>query len=126
MIYMDTHIVVWLYAEAESGRLSAHAREAVRAASEIRISPMVRLELQFLYEIDRLGATPATIVDELTGVLGIRICNASFDAVVRRAESQGWMRDPFDRLIVAQAALHEAPLVTKDGTIREHYQHAVW
>lgn len=34
--------------------------------------------------------------------------------------------DPFDRLIVSQASLQEAPLVTKDGDIHEHYRGALW
>jgi PIN domain nuclease of toxin-antitoxin system len=37
-----------------------------------------------------------------------------------------WTRDPFDRLIVAQALLHDAPLITKDEHIRRHYAGALW
>ncbi len=49
---------------------------------------------------------------------------AAFERVVETAERQAWMRDPFDRLIVAQASLAAAPLLTKDRTIREHYAKA--
>jgi PIN domain nuclease of toxin-antitoxin system len=31
-----------------------------------------------------------------------------------------------DRLIVAQAAIHDAPLVTKDGTLHANYSEALW
>jgi PIN domain nuclease of toxin-antitoxin system len=37
-----------------------------------------------------------------------------------------WTRDPFDRLITAQAALGESTLLTKDDTIRTNYANAVW
>ena len=37
-----------------------------------------------------------------------------------------WTRDPFDRLLVATAELHEAPLITKDRTILENFAGAVW
>ncbi|MCF7950382.1 MAG: hypothetical protein K9L57_01970 [Spirochaetaceae bacterium] len=37
-----------------------------------------------------------------------------------------WTRDPFDRLITAQADIQAASLLTKDGTIRTHYPKAVW
>jgi PIN domain nuclease of toxin-antitoxin system len=37
-----------------------------------------------------------------------------------------WGRDPFDRLIVAQAKVNEVVLVTKDETIRSNYGLAVW
>jgi PIN domain nuclease of toxin-antitoxin system len=42
------------------------------------------------------------------------------------ALGQSWTRDPFDRIIVSQAALRNAPLVTRDQVIRDHYSQAVW
>jgi PIN domain nuclease of toxin-antitoxin system len=126
VIYLDTHVVFWLYAEGARSRLSATAREAIRTAGDVRVSPMVSMELQHLYEIDRIGAMPAVILDELRAMLGLTVCPAAFGAVVQVAERLAWTRDPFDRLIVAQAALHDAPLVTRDATIHEHYARAVW
>ena len=46
--------------------------------------------------------------------------------VVRRAQAFDWTRDPFDRLLVATALLHEAPFVSRDRTITEHYPAAIW
>jgi PIN domain nuclease of toxin-antitoxin system len=98
-----------------------------RAASEdIRISPMVRLELQYLHEIGRVSEPAVGVVDALHVALGLTVCNAAFAAVVREAESNRWTRDPFDRLIVGQAALQEAPLITKDATVHANYPAAVW
>ena len=37
-----------------------------------------------------------------------------------------WTRDPFDRLLVATALLHQAPLVTCDTRIQENFPGAVW
>jgi PIN domain nuclease of toxin-antitoxin system len=37
-----------------------------------------------------------------------------------------WTRDPFDRLITAQAASYNQVLLTKDETIRKHYANAIW
>jgi PIN domain nuclease of toxin-antitoxin system len=126
VIYLDTHVAFWLYAEGSAAPLSEAAREALRGAAEIRISPMVRLELQYLYETERIGVPAAPVLEELGAVLGLRTCDAPFAAVVLAAESEGWTRDPFDRLIVAQASLSGAPLVTKDPRIREHYSRSVW
>jgi PIN domain nuclease of toxin-antitoxin system len=35
-------------------------------------------------------------------------------------------RDPFDRLIVANAKAKDAPLVTKDPRIHRNYSRALW
>jgi PIN domain nuclease of toxin-antitoxin system len=122
--YLDTHVVAWLYGAARA-ELSAAAEETLRD-QDLRISPMVRLELQYLYELGRVGSPAGPVLDALSTALGITVCRASFPAVVARAEGETWTRDPFDRLIVAQAALNEARLVTKDAVIRQNYGRAVW
>lgn len=126
MTYLDTHVVVWLYALGAEAPLSEAARAAVSGATDLRISPMVRLELQFLWEVGRTGVAAAPVLDELGAVLGLRVCDAPFPAVAKAAERVEWTRDPFDRLIVAQAELQGAPLVTKDQLIRDHYPEAIW
>jgi len=37
-----------------------------------------------------------------------------------------WTRDPFDRIIVANAAVNHNILVTKDQNILENYEKAIW
>ena len=125
MIYLDTHVVAWLYASGAE-RLSERAQAFIEGTTDLRISPMVRLELQYLFEIGRVGRPAGTVVDSLSAALGLTLCSASFAAVVHGAEGLDWTRDPFDRLIVAQAALHEAPLVTKHRTLHAAYADAVW
>lgn len=106
--------------------MSPAALTSLRESDDIRISPMVRLELQSLFEIGRVTAPAAKVVDELRTTLGLTVCDASFAAVAHLAEDPTWTRDPFDRLIVAHAALHEAPLVTKDGALHQRYSGCVW
>lgn len=125
MIYLDTHVVAWLYAYGGKG-VPEKVSQRIEAEFDLRISPMVRLELQYLYEIGRTHAPPMPVLDALHTMIGLKICPASFPAIVLGAERQHWTRDPFDRIIVAQAAMNEATLVTKDGTIRRHYPRAVW
>lgn len=117
--------MIWLYAlGAES--LSRTAAELVAASRDIRVFPMATLELQYLYELGRVTEPAAAVLDALNAALGLVVCGAPFAAVVREAERQVWTRDPFDRMMVAQAALHDAPLVTKDQTLHAHCARAVW
>ncbi len=125
MIYIDTHVAAWLYAGVDQ-LMSMEARVSLQDSDDIRVSPMVRLELQYLFEIGRVTAPAAKVMDELRTALGLTVCDASFVAVAHLAEDLTWTRDPFDRLIVAHATLHDAPLLTKDGTLHQNYTRCVW
>jgi PIN domain nuclease of toxin-antitoxin system len=124
VIYLDTHAVVALKRK-ERDRFSRGAQHAIEASDDIRISPLVLLEMELLYEIKRVSAPAERIVDDLAADIGIRVCDADFARVVRKAIGERWTRDPFDRLIVAQARLHDAGLITLDTLIHKHYPHAL-
>ena len=124
LIYLDTHVVVWLYA----GLLEKFSQSvrAILNENEIRISPIVRLELQYLYEIERVKEPAQSIVADLADRIGMRVCDKDINAVISQAIPLKWTRDPFDRFIVAQAALNDNILISKDQSILEHYVHARW
>lgn len=119
MIYIDTHIVVWLYS-GQIKKLSNHAKELLNE-NEIYISAIVRLELQYLVEIQRISDGANEIVSDLSNRIGLKICDKSFNSIVNHSMDISWTRDPFDRIIVANAALNNDALLTKDQNILEHY-----
>jgi PIN domain nuclease of toxin-antitoxin system len=124
MTYLDTHVVVWLYA-GMTERLPSSMRQRLNA-SDLYISPMVMLELQYLYEIGRTTEPGSAVVLELSQRIGLRVSEEPFHRVIALALQQTWTRDPFDRIIVGQAALQQHTLVTKDRAMRDHYPYAVW
>jgi PIN domain nuclease of toxin-antitoxin system len=122
--HCDTHTVLWLYA-GEIDRLGTRAMEAIETF-ELMVSPIVRLEMQFLLEIERINEKPERIFKSLAKDFGIRVCGDPFETVVESAEKINWTRDPFDRIIVAQAVVAQALLITKDNEMRKNYKHCVW
>ena len=124
MIYLDTHVVVWLYA-GELGRISTSAKALIEE-HDILISPMVILELTYLQEIERLSVDASVIIESLEASIGLRVCRLSFHQLVMEAMSQKWTRDPFDRIIAATALCAKAELITKDAVILKNCQYAVW
>ena len=124
MIHLDTHVVVWLY-EKDGKRLSPTALQMIES-HDLAISPVVLLELKYLLEIGKISERPEPIVGYLTGMVGLHVAAEEFVHVVTAALELEWTRDPFDRLIVAQAQLAEAPLLSKDRYIRDNYKKAVW
>jgi len=62
----------------------------------------------------------------LAADIGLRICDMTFRTVVDRDLQKSWGRDPFDRLIVANAKAASALLVTRDQRMLDNYPRAIW
>jgi PIN domain nuclease of toxin-antitoxin system len=124
VIYLDTHAVVWLYA-GQSDRFP-EAAQRLMETEPLLISPAVVLELQYLHETGKLTCDASVIVESLQATIGLEVCTLPFHAVVVEALRLDWTRDPFDRLIAAQARAANAPLITKDEAIRQRFPAARW
>jgi PIN domain nuclease of toxin-antitoxin system len=124
MIRLDTHIVVWLYT-GDLDKLSRPARALIEA-EQLVISPIVQLELTYLHEVGRLMLGGADIVADLRERIGLRLSDLPLTSIVPAAAALNWTRDPFDRLIVADALAANEQLLTKDETIRRNCTLAVW
>jgi PIN domain nuclease of toxin-antitoxin system len=121
---LDTHIVVWLYDDPDR-LVPAAVRERLNA-EPLALSPFVRLELQYLYEVGRVSVPAQAIVDELGPKLELVLTDPPSAQICQAATGLGWTRDPFDRLIAAQAVISGDTLVTKDRIIRTHLPLAWW
>ena len=124
MIYLDTHIVVWLYDKREE-LFTQRAIDLIEANS-LFISPVVKLELQYLYEIKRVKNSPTEILDELENTIDLKIRDLSFEKVIDLSLREQWTRDPFDRIITAYAKRDNKILLTKDKKILSNYHKAIW
>lgn len=124
LIRLDTHVVVWLYT-GEVERFSASAVDAIETNSLV-VSPMVQLELTYLYEVGRLTVSGPEIIGDLTQRLSLALSTTTMLAAVLAAAVLSWTRDPFDRLIVADALVAGTPLLTKDDVIRANCNLAQW
>lgn len=124
LIHLDTHVVCWLF-EGRVELLSPAAAAAIDR-NPLEVSPMVALELQYLHEIRRIRHGPGRILAALRRDLGLSLSEMGFGAVVARARTLAWTRDPFDRLISAHAAAARARLVTRDEVIRRRFRAALW
>ncbi len=114
-ILLDTHCWIWWLAEPE--RLSASALDLIRdAGNTILLSAASSWEIAVKYAIGKLPLpeAPEEFVpkrlarDSITG-LAVEHVHA-----LRVATLPLHHRDPFDRLLVAQSQVEEAPLLTAD------------
>ena len=123
-VYLDTHVVVWLFS-GEIDKLSDKVC-AIIEESELFISPMVVLELEFLYEIGRLRYQHDTILTSLSQSIDLKVCPLPFATVAKESTKYNWTRDPFDRLIVANAICNDSVLLSRDRKILDNCHMAVW
>jgi PIN domain nuclease of toxin-antitoxin system len=124
IVHLDTHVVVWLYA----GLLEKIPRkiQSLMNRSRLGVSPMAVLELDYLHEIGRLRVAADVVTDDLHHRIGLQVSAAGFPSVAAEARRQTWTRDPFDRIIAAQACVEGAGLITADEHMHNHVSHAVW
>lgn len=124
MILLDTHVVVWLYA-GETVKLSPAVVEQIEN-NDVFISHVVRLELQYLFEIGRITATADDIIKSLNVSIGLKVSSMKTAQVFDTALEYDWTRDVFDRLITAEADVLGVVLISKDKIIRANYAKAMW
>ena len=124
IIFLDTHIVVWLF-EARIELFSERAKTAIET-NDLMISPMVELELIYLIEIKRIKGDAKEIVADLQNRIDLKVSSTQFRKIIWAATGLKWTRDPFDRIITAQAIVENVQLVTADSVIRQHFEGALW
>jgi PIN domain nuclease of toxin-antitoxin system len=123
--YLDTQVALWL-AQRDFGRISPKAKGQI-ASAMLLISPLVVVEMEFLFEIGRILLPAEEVRLVLHSEHGVTLCDLDLTDIMKSALSEKWTRDPFDRLIVAHAkAKGFCPLISADRKIGEHYPRTVW
>jgi PIN domain nuclease of toxin-antitoxin system len=84
------------------------------------------LELTYLYEVGKVTESAAAPLSALRKTIGLKVADISATALVQAATGLSWTRDPFDRMIAAQAIVADAPLITADQTILANLPLATW
>jgi PIN domain nuclease of toxin-antitoxin system len=123
--YLDTHVAVWL-AMGKLKAISTRARKLMEK-SDLILSPMALVELEYLFELGRCRLRAQDLFTKLEHEIGLRLSDLPFARVASAGLSENWTRDPFDRLIVAEARTNGlAWLISSDEHIAGHYPKTVW
>ena len=126
-VLLDTHAFLWWV--EDSPYLSANAHRVIAdEANEIIVSAATAWEIATKYRLGKLPEAEAVA----TNVAGC-IADEGFDALVvsvadaeRAGRLPGIHRDPFDRMLIAQALRHELVTVSIDATFDRYGVNRLW
>ena len=116
-LLLDTHLLLWVV--ADSPKLTAAGRAAIEGADEVHVSAASLWEIaikvglgKLPIDMDRLAA-----IIEASGFLDLYV-TAEHAALV--AQLPHHHRDPFDRLLIAQAMTEPLVLLTADAQLTQY------
>ena len=111
-LLLDTHVLIWW--DAGAG-LEENVENVIRSADQVYVSAVSGWEIAIKASLGRLETTRRVedaVVDSGFEELPVRLRHA------RRSEGLPWHhRDPFDRMLVAQALDAGLTLVSKDEAL---------
>jgi PIN domain nuclease of toxin-antitoxin system len=115
-LLVDT--AAFLFWHSDSRRLSKRARAAMLGALErpVFVSTVSGFEISTKVRLGKL-AVPNELLSELAYVVesdGFRVLELDAVSAVRAGLLPGEHRDPFDRLLAAQAIVHRCAVITPD------------
>ena len=124
---LDTHAFLWWI--ADSRRLSETARRAIAdAADTVFVSAASAWEITTKHRIGKLAQAEAVAFD-VTGAIagqGFKELAITVDDAARAGQLPGIHRDPFDRMLIAQALARNLPIVSVDRAFDGYGVRRLW
>lgn len=119
-VLLDTSVFLWLNTEPE--RVGEHLSLVEDASTELLVSAASSWEIAIKCGLGRLALpqSPDRYVPERIRALGARPLAVEHTHALAVAGLPQLHRDPFDRLLVAQARLLHVPMLTADRAVAEY------
>lgn len=119
-LLLDTHVFLWL--QTEPDRLGEHLGLVEDRRNDLLVSAASSWEIAIKYQLGklRLPEVPERYVPHRLRAIGGRGVAVEHSHALEVANLPALHRDPFDRLLVAQARLLDLTLVTADPAVADY------
>jgi len=125
-LLLDTHAVIWWFAGEE--RMPTAVRAVIAEAPLVYVSAISAYEIRLKHRFGKLG-----VVDDLISDFDGWLDHQEFEALPLRID-QALMaagfeqahRDPFDRMLIAQALLEDLAIVSNDTAFDAFGVNRIW
>jgi PIN domain nuclease of toxin-antitoxin system len=121
-LLLDTHVFIWW--RADDARLGAEARQAIASADMVFVSVVTAWEAAIKRSLGRLELPESVEAGVVaSGFTKLPIGFSHAEALVDLARHHN---DPFDRMLIAQAAVERLAIVTHDAKFAPYGINIVW
>lgn len=126
-LFIDTHSFLWFI--TGSANLSAEARKSIEDLDNVRLFSIASLwEIAIKVSVGKLNLGqpfavlfPEQLTKNLVDLLAITVDHAAAVAGLPFHH-----KDPFDRMIIAQAIVEQVPIISKDAALDAYGITRVW
>ena len=127
MLLLDGHALLWYAADA--GELPSHVKDLLDDSStRVVLSVATQWELMIKAMAGKLTLpdAPERFLTEFPRDMGFRVLDVQPRHVAALSELPDIHKDPFDRMLVAQALVESFDLVTGDERLRRYPVPTIW
>jgi PIN domain nuclease of toxin-antitoxin system len=124
---LDTE--VWLWSLSEPDRINAKTRNLLaRGDEELFLSAASSWEIAIKFALGKLPLpeAPASYVPKRMEAQGIRALPIEHSHALRVSAMPQYHKDPFDRLLIAQAEAEKMTILTADAAFRKYGAKLHW
>jgi len=115
-LLLDTHVALWWF--SADARLPVAERELIRGRRCL-VSLASVWEVAIKYKLDKLPVSPADFLKAAEDA-GMRVLPIRPEHIVATTGLPMLHRDPFDRMLIAQATTESLMLLTADGRLADY------
>ena len=123
---IDTHTFLWFVNDSQ--QLSNYARSLMESDVDLLISSASLWEIAIKVSIGKLTLRNSfqTFIPQQLTINDIEIIYPTIDHLSALSELPFHHRDPFDRLMIAQAIVENIPMITRDSAFNLYEIECIW
>jgi PIN domain nuclease of toxin-antitoxin system len=114
-LLLDTHVLIWW---DEGRRLSRDATRAIRSADAVYVSAVSAWEIAIKTALGRLK--PQRTIAQAVAESGFTELDITLAHAARLATLADQHKDPFDRMLIAQALAEGLVIITRDPSFERY------
>lgn len=116
-LLLDTHIIIWSVSAPQL--LSEKAQRYITDAETIYVSAASIWEISIKIKLNKLQLDLAAFIQEIEKI-GVQSLAINWKHAQLTKELPRYHRDPFDRILIAQAMSEPLTLLTNDTTLPQY------